>query len=66
MIGDLGNYCFHLSRSQGVSGLRTSRGNQDTILVGRSCAIKLAFCSNSDSSSDALGWCPLILFSDQC
>ena len=34
-MGGLSNYCFHLSRSQGMSDLRASSGNYDTMLILR-------------------------------
>ena len=47
---DLSNYCFHLSMPQMMSYLRSITGNYDTMLVERSCTIKLALYSNSDSN----------------
>ena len=35
MMDDIANYCFHLSRSQGMSNLRASRGNYDTVSILR-------------------------------
>ena len=35
MMGDIVNYCFHLSTSQGVSYLRESIGNYVTMLILR-------------------------------
>ena len=32
-MGGLANYCLQLSRSQGMSDLRASRGNYDTMLI---------------------------------
>ena len=37
-MDDLANCCFHLSRSQGVSDLRASRGNYDTVSILRGVA----------------------------
>ena len=31
----LANYCFHLSRSQGMLDLKESRGNYDSMLILR-------------------------------
>ena len=32
-MDDLANYCFRLSRSQGMSDLKVSRSNYDTMLI---------------------------------
>ena len=34
-MDDITNYCFHISRSQGMSDLMTRRGNYDTMLILR-------------------------------
>ena len=65
-MDDIENYCFHISRSQGMPDFRASRGNYDTMLIESICTVKLAFYSNSKSNLDAPGWCHLILFSDKC
>ena len=33
MIDDLESHCFHLYSPQGMSDLRASRGNYDTMLI---------------------------------
>ena len=32
-MDDLENYCFHLSKSEGMSDLRASIGNYDTVSI---------------------------------
>ena len=34
-MDDIANYCFHLSRSQGMQDLRASGGNYDTMIILR-------------------------------
>ena len=47
-MDDIENYCFRLSRSQGMSYLRASRCNYDTMSIfDRSYTVKTDFCSDS-------------------
>ena len=40
-MGDPESYCFHLSMSQGISYLRSSRGNYDTVSILRGVEISI-------------------------
>ena len=54
------NYCFLLSTSKEMLDLRESKWNYGTMLIERSCTLKLALYSKLKSNFDDPGWCPLI------
>ena len=50
MVDDLANDCFQFYRSQGISYLRASRGNYDTIFIEWICTVKSALRRNLKSN----------------
>ena len=40
-MDNLANYCFQIFRSQGISDLRSRRGNYDTVPILRGAALSI-------------------------